>query len=175
MNDTPMLTNAAPAAEYPAFLSGAPALAPAKKKGASRIITPILAGVTAIVIGLFGGILIGHNTASAPTQAAGVGSVSGGAGRGAAGGGFTVGTISSIDGGTITLKLADGSTVKVTTGSSTTVTKTNNGAVSDLTTGDTIRVQGTKDASGDVTAISVSQGALIAGFGGGAPSTGTSK
>jgi len=178
MNDTPALTNAAPAGESPAFLSGSPVPAPAKKKGASRIITPILAGVAAITIGLFGGVLIGRNTASTSTQAAGIRGAFGGAARGATGvtgGSFTAGTISSIDGDTITLKLTDGSTVKVTTGSSTTVTKTDNGTLSDLATGDTIRIQGTKDASGDVTAISVSQGALTGGFGGGTPPTGTSK
>ena len=175
MNDTPTLTNAAPAGESPAFSPGSPVSAPTKKKDASRIITPILAGVAAITIGLFGGILIGHNTASTSTQAAGVRGAVVGAERGATGGGFTAGTISSIDGDTITLKLTDGSTVKVTTGSNTTVTKTDNGTLSDLATGDTIRVQGTKDASGDVTAISVSQGALTGGFGGGTPPTGTSK
>jgi hypothetical protein len=42
---------------------------PAKKKGASKIITPILALVAALVIGLFGGVLIGHSTASANTSA----------------------------------------------------------------------------------------------------------
>jgi hypothetical protein len=145
----------------------------ARKKGASRIVTPILAGVAAVAIGLFGGILIGHNSASTSTQSAGTrggfGGEGGAPGAGGAGG-FTAGTISSIDGDKITLKLTDGSTVTVTTGSSTTVTKTADGTVSDLATGDTIAVRGTKDASGNVSATSVSEGALTGGFGGTPPS-----
>ncbi len=47
----------------------------------------------------------------------------GGAATGTAGAGrgFTAGTITAIDGDTITLKLANGSTVKVTTSGTTTV------------------------------------------------------
>jgi hypothetical protein len=168
----------APAFSASTRSEGTPAPAPAKKKGASRIVTPILAGVAAIAIGLFGGILIGHNTASTSTQAGGTRGAFGGAEGGtpgAAGGGFTAGTISSIDGGTITLKLTDGSTVKVTTGSGTTVTKTDAGTLSDLATGDTIAVQGTKDASGNVAATSVSEGALRGGIGGGTPPAATDK
>ena len=52
------MTNEAPA--------GTPEPAPTavKKKGVSRIITPILALVAALVIGLLAGVLIGHSTAS---------------------------------------------------------------------------------------------------------------
>ncbi|MHC5795051.1 DUF5666 domain-containing protein [Lacisediminihabitans sp. FW035] len=174
MNNPTPPTNPAPAGESPAFSSEAPTPPAPGKKRASRIVTPILAGVAAIAIGLFGGILIGHNTSSTSAQAGGTrGGFGGEGGAPGAGGGFTAGTISAIDGDTITLKLTDGSTVKVTTGSSTTVTKTADGSVSDLATGDTIAVQGTKDASGTVSATSVSEGALTGGFGGGAPPSGT--
>ena len=151
--------------------------APAKKK--RRWITPALAVVAALAIGVFGGILIGHNSSSAATQATGqrgtfgggTGGAEGGFGGGAAGGGFTAGTIESIDGSTITLKLTDGSTVKVTSSDSTTVTKSDSAAVSDLKKGETITVVGTKDSSGNVTATTVTEGARA--FGGGTPPAGS--
>ena len=49
------MSNQAPAGTTP----------PAKKKGASRFVTPILALVVALGIGIFGGVLIGHSTATA--------------------------------------------------------------------------------------------------------------
>lgn len=182
MNDTPAPANAAPAGETPAFSGGG--ATPSRTKHARRWITPVLAGVAAVAIGLFGGILIGHSTASSSSsQSAGTrggfgGAAGGGAGggfAGGAGGGFTAGTIASIDGGTITLTLTDGSKVKVTTGTSTTVTKSAAGKVSDLATGEKVTVRGTKDSSGNVTATSVSEGALPGGFGGRTPPTGGSN
>jgi ferric-dicitrate binding protein FerR (iron transport regulator) len=137
-----------------------------------RLITPALAVVAALAIGLFGGILISHanagsTTATGQVQPGTFGGGTGGGGGGAAGGGFTAGTIESIDGSTITLKLADGSTVKVTSSSATTVTKAATATVSALKAGESITVVGTKDASGNVTATSVSEGNR--GFGGRAP------
>lgn len=171
MNDTPAPANAAPAGETPAFSRGG--ATPSRTKQARRWITPVLAGVAAVAIGLFGGILIGHSTASSSSsQSAGTRGGFGGAAGGGAGGGFTAGTIASIDGGTITLTLTDGSKVKVTTGTSTTVTKSAAGKVSDLATGETVTVRGTKDSNGNVTATSVSEGALPGGFGGRTPPTG---
>jgi hypothetical protein len=141
----------------------------AKKTGLQRWITPILALVAALAIGIFGGVLIGHATTST-TNASQTGrfarGAEGGFGGGAAGG-FTAGTIVSVDGDTITLKTAAGATVKVKTGSSTTVTTSDSGAVSDLAAGDTIRVVGAADSSGNVTATSVSEGETAGGFGGG--------
>ncbi len=186
MNDAPAPANAAPAGETPAFSGGG--ATPSRTKHARRWITPVLAGVAAVAIGLFGGILIGHSTASSSSsQSAGTrggfgGAAGGGAGGGfgggfggGAGGGFTAGTISSIDGDTITLTLTDGSKVKVTTGTSTTVTKSAAGKVSDLAAGETVTVRGAKDSSGNVTATSVSEGALPGGFGGRTPPTGGSN
>lgn len=140
----------------------------AGKSGRKRWITPLLALVAAIAIGLFGGILIGHGTASNAQAGAPAGFRSGGQGGGGipARGGFTSGTIESIDGDTITLKLTDGSTVKVTTSSSTTVSKTAKSTVSALAKGDEVAVVGAADSNGNVTATSVSEGALIGGFGG---------
>lgn len=153
------------------------------KKSGKRWITPVLALVAAAAIGLFGGVLIGHNTASAATghgfasggfgggggAAGGGGAGSGGAGGFAGRGGFTSGTIASIDGSTITLTLADGSTEKVTTTSTTTVSKTEKTTLSGLATGDKVTVIGPKGSDGSVTATAVSEGgALGGGFRGGA-------
>jgi len=144
---------------------------PAAKRW-TRFVTPALALVAALIVGGVGGVLIGQNTAS-PSNASvirggfgpgqgddgpGTGQLSGGRG------GLTAGTISSIDGDTITLKLADGSTVKVSTSGSTSVTKTSTAKVGDLAAGDTITVIGKADSSGNVTATRISEG--DGGFGG---------
>lgn len=161
--------NPAPAA------SGAPtsAVKTAPKKGTALWITPLLAAVAVAAIALFGGILIGHNTVSSTASASGQRSFGGASGAQAGGGGTglggarTSGIITKVDGTTITLKLADGSTVAVTTAASTTVTTSSDAKLSDLAAGQTIAVQGAKDASGNVTATSVSEGTLTRGFGGG--------
>jgi hypothetical protein len=155
--------------------------APVKKKGASRIITPVLALVAAVVIGLFAGVLIGHNTASASTPTAGAGfgqgqgfaNREGGAGAGGTGtgtgagggfaggaaGGFTAGTIVSVNGDKIVVKETDGTQVTIDTSSSTKVTKTTTSSVSSLKAGQTITVVGAKNGSGDVAATTISEGA----------------
>ena len=74
-------------------------------------------------------------------------------------GGLTAGTIQSIDGDTITVKLRDGSTVTVKTTVSTKVTKTEKSSVPDLKAGETVTVRGAKDGSGSVSATSISEGA----------------
>jgi hypothetical protein len=174
------MTNEAPAG--PTEPTPPPA-APAKKRGASRIVTPILALVAALAIGLFGGVIIGHSTASASTTRAGfqgraggfgqeggtggTGGTGGNAGGGATGnggaaqggfGGFTSGTIVSVSGDTITLKETNGTTVKVTTTGSTTVTKTTKSSVSKLTAGENLTVIGKADGSGNVAATTITEG-----------------
>lgn len=150
------------------------------KKSGKRWITPVLALVAAAAIGLFGGVLIGHNTASAATGGgfnsagfrSGAGAAAGGGGAGGGGfagrANFTSGTIASIDGSTITLTLADGSTEKVTTSSTTTVSKTEKTTLSGLATGDKVTVIGPKGSDGSVTATAVSEGGGLGGFRGGA-------
>jgi len=145
--------------------------APATKRW-TRFVTPALALIAAVIIGGVGGVLIGQNTAS-PSNAS---EIRGGFGPGQGGdgpdtgqlsggrGGLTAGKITSIDGDTITLTLADGSTVKVSTSGSTSVTKTSKAKVSDLKTGDSVTVIGEADSSGNVTATRISEG--DAGFGG---------
>jgi len=179
----------------PVAAADAPAGAAAAPRRWTRFVTPALALVAALIVGGVAGVLIGQNTASASNASSlrggfggsqngqgypgfggrqgGTGSDSTTGGAGGARGGFTAGTITSIDGGTITLKLADGSTVKVSTSGSTTVTKTSKAKVSDLSTGDTITVVGQADSSGNVTATRISEGdAAFGGFVGGARPSG---
>lgn len=98
-----------------------------------------------------------------PGQQGGTGQ-QGNATRPGAFGGLTAGTIQSIDGDTITVKLRDGSTVTVKTTGSTTVTKSEKSSVSELASGETVIVRGTKDGNGDVSATSIAEGATQ-GFG----------
>jgi len=144
---------------------------PAKKSVFRRVVTPALAAVAALAIGLFGGILISHGTTNSTSQGDRAGFAAGSPGdSGGPGGDLTAGTITGIDGDTITLTLADGSTVKVTSSSDTTVTTSEASSVSDLAKGDTITVSGTKDSDGNVTATTVREGET--GFsGGGTPPT----
>jgi hypothetical protein len=162
----------------------APATPAAAPKRWTRFVTPALALVAALIVGGVAGVLIGQNTASANNasslrggflggqngQGPGFGNRQGGTGTlGGARGGFTAGTITGIDGDTITVKLANGSTVKVTTSDSTTVTKSSTAKVSDLSTGEAITVIGQADSSGDVTATRIAEGTEgFGGFGAGA-------
>lgn len=136
-----------------------------------RWITPSLAGLAVLVIGLFGGIIIGQHTASSARGQFGTGQFGNGQnGIGTrTGGGFTAGTIASISADSVTITLAGGSTVTVRTNSDTSVTKTDKAALTDLGVGDRVTVIGTK--SGDVvTAKSIAEGGLLGAFGGGVPS-----
>lgn len=82
-------------------------------------------------------------------------------------GGFTIGTVTAIDGGTITISSFDGSTVTVTTTSSTTVMKSAQGSLSDLKVGQNVRATGTTGSDGTVAATSINEGSGGFGFGGG--------
>jgi len=177
-NTTPNVSLPAPSDGSPSFSAGEGAGAPPKKKSAARFITPILALVAALGIGLFAGVLVGQNTASS-SQAAGAGGMTrpdgatGDAptgGFGGAGGGFTSGTVTAIDGDTVTLELDDGTTVTITTTDDTTVTTTDEASVSDLAEGDSLTVMGEADDDGNVAATSITEGATgFGGMGGGAP------
>ena len=144
-----------------------------KKKSKARLITPILALVAVLGIGIFGGIIIGQNTASA-TTAGGRGDFAGGPGgatsdgtapTGGGMGGFTAGSVVSVDGDTVVIESSDGTQVTVTTSTDTTVTTTEDSSVDQLAEGDTVTVMGETDDDGNVTATSISEGAT--GFGGG--------
>jgi hypothetical protein len=136
MTNAPLTTNSADAT-------------PAPTKKATRFITPVLAIVAALGIGLFGGVLIAQNTAGS-AQASGFGGqrpdgATGDAPTGGGTGGFTSGTVTAVD--------------------DTTVTTTDEASVSDLAEGDSLTVMGEADADGNVAATSITEGA--SGFGGG--------
>jgi hypothetical protein len=131
------------------------------KRSVARFLTPALALVAAVGIGLFGGVLIGQNAASATISArgAGQGGFPGTAGGDAPTGGMgdlTTGTVTAVDGSTVTLELTDGSTVTVTT--------TDESTVDALAKGDSLTVMGDADDDGTVAATSITEGAT--GFGG---------
>lgn len=65
------------------------------------------------------------------------------------------GTVSFIQGSTLTVKTASGSSVQVATTPSTTVVQTVGAALSDITTGEVCRVSGTKNADGSYNAIRI--------------------
>jgi len=177
-NDTSPASAEPPAGDgtpVPATATDPAATAATATKRRTRWLTPALALVAALIVGGVGGVLIGQNTASpsnGPVLQNGFGPQQNGKGPGTGQlngdrGGLTAGTITSIDGDTITVKLADGSSVKVSTSGSTTVTKTSKAKVSDLATGDSITVIGNADSSGNVTATRISEGDAGFGFVGG--------
>ena len=175
MSETNPVDPTSSSAPAPASVAAAAPAPAALRKRRTRFITPALALVAALVVGGVGGVLIGQNTAAAAgPSATGPGGFAngggprfqgGGAGGPGGAGGLTAGTIESIDGGTITVKLADGSTVQVTTTADTSVTQSTDAVVGDLATGDTITVIGQKDDSGNVAADSISEGEALR-FGG---------
>ena len=109
--------------------------------------------------------------ASAPAGGTGSGSGAGLGGRGGGGAGFaagnaTIGTIKLIDGGTVYVQTTGGDIVQVSTSAGTKVTASSTVPVKDLQPGETVIVQGSKNSHGGVTATSISQTSLGAGFGG---------
>ena len=127
---------------------------------------------TAVQAGAIGGNrATGASGAVGPNGAAGANGAAGTARFGAPGGGV-VGTVTRIDGDTITVTQRDGTTATVVVASGTTVSKTVSGSLSDLTTGTSIAVRGTT-ADGKTTAESITiNPANGAGPGGvGAPPT----
>lgn len=131
-----------------------------------KLVLPILALAAALAVGLFGGILLGQNTSSSTAGASPQGGFDLPTDMQ---GGLTSGTVTGIEGDVVTLELADGTTVTVTTSADTSVTTTTDAAVADLAAGDTVTVVGETDDAGNVTsATSIAEGAVTArpGFGG---------
>lgn len=178
MNDTPIPPKATPAGGSPAISEGATpgttATAPRRKW-----LTPALALLAVLVVGLFGGVLIGHATAASAQAsngggfsrgvnggAGGTGGAGFGGGAGFARGGFTSGTIVSINGTTMVVKAQDGTTKTVTTSGTTKVSKTTTSTLSALKAGQIVTVIGAAGSNGDIAATSVSEGASLRGPGG---------
>ena len=121
-----------------------------------RIRLPIALAALAVVA--FGGAAAGAALKKAPASTAvQAGAVGGnrtfGAGPNGPGGGI-VGTISKVEGSTITVTQRDGTTATVVVPSSATVNKTVSGSVSDLTPGTSIAVRGAT-ADGKTTAETI--------------------
>ena len=137
-----------------------------KKKYTVHIIWAIIA-----IVALAGGFFWGK--AMVPARGAGsfAGAASGTRGlagtRGATGGGFVSGTITSNDGTSLTVQLPNGNSENVYYSSSTQVIKPSPASTNDLTSGAMVMIGGTTNPDGSVTAttIQIRQGTA----GGGAP------
>ncbi|MFC9971448.1 hypothetical protein ACFVH6_11200 [Spirillospora sp. NPDC127200] len=78
-------------------------------------------------------------------------------GGGNGNGDMTLGTVTAVGKDSLTLRTADGRTVKVRTSGKTRITVTKNGTVADLGAGTTVMVRGTAGSDGAVTATTVSE------------------
>jgi hypothetical protein len=158
-----------------------------------KLVTPVTAGLTAVIIaaaGFVGGVQVQKSSATASTGAgAGAGAQQAGfaggpagaaaarAGGSASSGSLTTGQVKSKDGSTLYVTDADGTTVKVTTTSNSKISRTANAGANAIHPGDTVVIQGTTAASGTVKATSVSATAsgvtsLRGGFPGGRQASG---
>ena len=155
-------------------------------------LTLVLAALVVASAGFLGGIVVGKHYGSSGSSsaasafrrfAAGASATAGtrsgpgagpGAGLGAGGGGgggfaagnATIGTIKLIDGSTVYVQTSGGDIVQVATSAGTKVTASSTVRVKDLQPGETVIVEGSKNSTGGVTAASISQTSLGAGFGG---------
>jgi len=161
-----------------------------------RLITPVTLVLGALIVaalGFVGGVQVQKNQGSSgggtaarsgfpaglsggvPSGAPGAGGTTGGpagaAGGPAGAGGATTGTVSNKDGRTLYVKNSAGTTVKVKAGDSAKVTRVASASVGAIQPGDTVIVEGTKAASGTVTASSITATAdgvsLLSALGGG--------
>jgi hypothetical protein len=148
-------------------------------------LTLVLAALVVASAGFIGGIVVGKHYGSSgsgsPASAfsrfaagasatartgAGPGAGLGGRGGGFAAGNATIGTIKLIDGGTVYVQTSGGDIVQVSTSAGTKVTASSTVPIKDLQPGQTVIVEGAKNSRGGVTATSISQTSLGAGFGG---------
>jgi len=97
---------------------------------------------------------IGRNRANGAAGTNGATGANGAAGRFGAGGGGVFGTITKVEGNTMTVTQRDGTTATVVVPTGTTITKTVDGSLADLKSGTSIVVRGTT-ADGKTTAQSV--------------------
>lgn len=145
----------------PAFPAGGASAELSAALEQARAKAPVSAGVNKATLGLaaalllVGGFVGGYLTKDATSgdndvRAGGTFTRMGGPGGGQAGPGggpknLTIGTITKVDGNTVTIKTTSGSTVKATIGSDTNVNVTKTGSVKDLAKGDEIVVNGQRD------------------------------
>ena len=150
-------------------------------------LTLVLVALVVASAGFLGGIVVGKHYGSSGSAAsafsrfaagasatartgsgsgAGLGGRGGGAGGEFAAGNATIGTIKLIDGSTVYVQTSGGDIVQVATSAGTKVTASSTVRVKDLQPGETVIVEGSKNSTGGVTAASISQTSLGAGFGG---------
>ncbi|WP_327582756.1 DUF5666 domain-containing protein [Nonomuraea sp. NBC_00507] len=155
-------------------------LAVQPRAGLSKLTLTLAAGVVlvaGIIIGIQAGKLTGGSAGTSAAQLRAGGMQQAPQGYGPAGvqqappgyggrqggfaqrmGGGTIGTVEKVEGGTIYVKIMDGSTITVTTTDQTTVQIAKPGKVSDLQAGSTITVRGRQGDDGSVAAASITQG-----------------
>lgn len=127
----------------------------------AKVIVPILTVLVGLGVGFFGGYQYrSFRLNQARGNFAGANGTRFVAGRNGGQNGMmfrggVAGSIISIDQGSITVKLADGSTKIVLLGSSTTYANIVSAAQSDLKTGDNVLVIGSTNSDGSVTATNV--------------------
>jgi hypothetical protein len=138
------------------------------------IVVVVVVVIAVGVGGFFGGKAAGGGTVT-PEQAIAALRSGGGGFPGAAGGngagGFVTGSIVAQDSGSITVKLADGSTKIVLVPGSATIGVSQPGTASDLAVGKDVTVIGATNSDGTVTATQIQMGTL-SGLGGGLPPAG---
>jgi hypothetical protein len=128
----------------------------ATEKNGKSIIGIGIVAILAVGGGMFfAGMKYGESRAPGtrgPAQSAGRGNFRGGAGRNGQNGGFTSGTILSMDNQSITVKMRSGGSKTIYYSGSTQVGKMDRGSVSDLKTGDQVLATGTSNPDGSIAA-----------------------
>jgi hypothetical protein len=128
-----------------------------------------------VVIGILGGFYVGakygqvHPTAAAsptPAAAAGAGGGGGKNGGGGGGGAATLGTITAVNGDTITIHDTRSNRDVQVNASSAHITKTSDGTPADLTQNQAVTIVGQTGTDGVVTATTIAIGNAAGGPGG---------
>jgi hypothetical protein len=104
--------------------------------------------------------LAGSGTGRTGTGGSGFSGFAGGGSGTFGGGNATIGSVKLVDGSTLYVETATGSIVTVTLSPSTKITISSTGTVKDLSPGEDVIVEGTKNSSGNVAATSISQSSL---------------
>lgn len=126
--------------------------------------TFIIISIILIVLAFVGGNAYGkgHATTASSGASATRTSTSTGAGfagrggiRGTTGGGFTAGTIVSVDNGTMTISLSAGGSQIIVLSTSTPILNTTIGSTADLKAGANVMITGTANSDGSLTASSI--------------------
>ena len=150
-----------------------PVVARPPRRGRLSMSTSVLIVGVVLAAGFVGGMFVGRSTAPEMEIAIpeGLGDFpedgqfpGGGAGAGG-GDGFTVGTVTRVEGDTIYVETPDGETVTVSTSQDTEIQVSEEGTVDDLPEGSTVVVEGGSAEDGSIEATSVTEGGFGPGGG----------